>query len=103
MSSRMALENANFYILLALAEGPKHGLGIQQQIIGDGVGLYVRSTTIYAAIRVLVRGGLVEAVGDGAGYRKAYRLTERGRRRLELESRTLSRATQLAQERLGWR
>jgi DNA-binding PadR family transcriptional regulator len=54
MISRVALENVNFYLLLALAEGPKHGLGIQQQIVGDGAGLYVRSTTIYAALRVLV-------------------------------------------------
>jgi DNA-binding PadR family transcriptional regulator len=46
---------------------------------------------------------MIERAGNEAGYRKTYRLTERGRRRLELEVQSLRWGTQLAQQRLGRR
>jgi DNA-binding PadR family transcriptional regulator len=92
------LESTKFYILVALAEGPQHGAEIRGVIIGDAMGVYLRDSTLYAALASMVRVGLVER-----DEHKVYRLTDKGRRILELETRTLQQAVELCQKRLGWR
>jgi DNA-binding PadR family transcriptional regulator len=101
MRDSFDLINAKFLVLLALAGGPKHGLAIQQQIIGDTVGQYVRTSTVYAVVRALTRDGMVEPTGAGdavgvSHYRKEYQLTERGRRALKLTAQTMKYAAERA-------
>ena len=85
MHSRFELMSAKFYVLTALVRGPKSGMEVQAQIIGDTVGGYVRTPTVYAVLRALVRDGLAEC----DFVRKEYRLTAEGRRILALETKTL--------------
>jgi DNA-binding PadR family transcriptional regulator len=96
--ARVRLYAYQFYILLALAVEPLSGAGIQKRIIGDTVGRYVRDSSLYDALSVLAEAGLLERLAN-----KTYRLTAKGRRRLEVEARAMVRATRLAQERLGQR
>jgi DNA-binding PadR family transcriptional regulator len=96
--SRVRLASYQFYILLALADKALSGAEIQQTIIGDTVGMYVRDSTLYDALANLANAGLISKSPS-----KVYRLTEVGRRRLEVESRTLRDAVRLSQVRLGWR
>ncbi len=93
------LESTKFYILLALAVEAQNGASIRRQITGDTLGTYLRDGTLYEALASMVKAGLIERLPGG----KTYQLTERGRRRLELESRTLRRAAELSQIRLGWK
>jgi DNA-binding PadR family transcriptional regulator len=102
MSSSSALTGHNFYIVLALAQGPAHGLAIQKRIIGDTSGWYLHGSTLYAALKRLEREGLIE-VDRKDSLRTYYCLTSKGKRWLELESRTLEMATRLARQRLSYR
>jgi DNA-binding PadR family transcriptional regulator len=92
------LESTKFYILLALAGGPRTGAEIRQLVLGDTMGIYLRDGTLYEALASMARAGLIER--DEA---KIYRLADKGRRVLEHESRVLRDAVQLSRERLGWR
>jgi DNA-binding PadR family transcriptional regulator len=70
-------------VLVSLADGPKHGYAIQDDIagiIGDRPG----PGTLYGAIRRLETRGLIEAMGP-QDRRKPYRLTQAGRRALQAE------------------
>jgi DNA-binding PadR family transcriptional regulator len=74
------------------------GAAIRDQINGDTTGVYLRDSTLYDLLKSMVRAELIEQLPG-----KKYRLTEKGRRKLELESRTLREAVSLSQQRLGWR
>jgi DNA-binding PadR family transcriptional regulator len=76
-------------VLVSLADGPKHGYAIQEDIAGI-TGDRPGPGTLYGAIRRLESRELIEAVG-AQDRRKPYRLTESGRRVLQAElSRTRS-------------
>jgi DNA-binding PadR family transcriptional regulator len=100
MSSSSALTGHNFYIVLALAQGPAHGLAIQKRIIGDTSGMYLRYSTLYSTLKRLERDGVIE-VERQEKIRTYYCLTNKGKRWLENESRTLEFATRLAKQRLS--
>lgn len=80
------LSELELEILLALGEGPRHGYGIITDVEARSSGrVTVRSGTLYATLRGLRDGGLVESspapadeVGDDK-RRKYYRLTAKGR------------------------
>jgi DNA-binding PadR family transcriptional regulator len=84
-----------FHILLALAQEPRHGYWIMQEVqrISDGrVGL--GPGTLYGAIERMVESGLVEETspphgGEGSGRRRYYRLTALGQQALLAESRRM--------------
>jgi DNA-binding PadR family transcriptional regulator len=97
------LESTKYFALLALAGGPSHGAEIRQQIIGDTMGVYLRDSTLYSTLRSLLRDGYVEELPARDRQRRVYRLSEKGRRILEMEARMHREAAGLAQERLGWR
>lgn len=99
MHSRFELMNAKFYVMLALAERPMNGVAVQEQIVGDTVGKYVRASTVYAVLRRLVRDGLAEC--DEGRLRKQYWLIDEGRRILRMEMRTLGWVLKEAQKRAG--
>jgi DNA-binding PadR family transcriptional regulator len=75
------LTPAVFHVLLALAEGEKHGYGIMKEIaertnrevtMGPG--------TLYGTLQRLLDAGLVEECGSrGQDRRRNYRLTRNGR------------------------
>jgi DNA-binding PadR family transcriptional regulator len=78
-------------VLIALADRPKHGYAMQEDIAaltGDRPG----PGTLYGAIRRLEEGGLIAALPEQE-RRKPYELTDAGRRVLQAE---LQRMRELA-------
>lgn len=76
---------AEFRILLALVDGPKHGHGIRQDVLERTEGrVDLGPGTLYGAVKRLDRRGWIEEIDppageDGDGRRRFYRLTGQGR------------------------
>jgi len=93
IENELPLTEATTFILLSLADEPKHGYRIIKDVEGLSEGRLVLSTgTLYGALsRMLEQGWITryegdEDVKDGPGWpRKTYVLTEIGRRVLEAE------------------
>ncbi len=87
-----------FLILTSLAEQPRHGYALLQDIQQISNGRVILSTgTLYGALRRLLQDGWIErfAQDDTSRDKQAYRLTSSGREQLHLEldrMRWLSRA-----------
>jgi DNA-binding PadR family transcriptional regulator len=88
-------------ILVSLADRPRHGYAIQQDIhlmsgrrLGPG--------TLYGAIARLEDAGLIEALTE-RGARRPYRLTAAGTKRLRTELESLKELTQAGTRRLAAR
>jgi DNA-binding PadR family transcriptional regulator len=99
------MEMSQYFVLLALSEGPMHGYAVSDQIIGDSTGgIYVRPSTLYFVLKSLEDQKLIERWGskDDTG-RKIYRITNTGQRKLADTARLHDRAARLAKERLGLR
>lgn len=105
----LPLTEATFYILLSLSSGRKHGYAILKDISTlSGSALQVSTSTLYGALGRMQDQGLivrVESEPDKAGGpglpRKAYELTQLGRRILEAELARLRRQVQAARHFLG--
>jgi len=106
--SVLPLTESTFYTLLSLAMGSKHGYAVLKHVEALSEGSVVLSTsTLYSTLLRLQDQGLIERVDQAAGAaanpglpRKAYALTERGRRTLEAEMTKLRRQVRAGQ-RLG--
>ena len=90
------MREPTYYLLAALLEGPLHGYAIAKEA-EDLSGGRVRLTagTLYGALGRLLERGLIREVGEDvvAGRRRrAYALTDTGRRAMPEESRRLRRA-----------
>jgi len=85
------LTEATFFILLSLSPAPKHGYAILKEVKVLSHGRIVFSTgTLYGAIRRLLEQGWIKRVSDPEPNptdrdRKAYALTDRGRKALNAE------------------
>jgi DNA-binding PadR family transcriptional regulator len=81
----------SFQILVALADGPKHGYAILKEIEeASGEGSFATSTgTLYLAIQRLEQGGLLEQ-SSGDSRRRYYALTANGREVAAAEARRLA-------------
>ena len=94
------LTPAVFHILLALADGPRHGYGIMQAV-KDTAGLEMGPGTIYGSIQRMEDSGLVSEVAaadlddNGDGRRRYYDLTDGGRLALQTESGRVARLAEL--------
>lgn len=85
------------HILLALAEGPRHGYAIKQDVEARTHGaVRLGPGTLYEAIQRLEDAGLIEPAQPGAApahgqeaQRRHYALTKRGLRTLQDELRQL--------------
>ncbi len=87
------------HIMLALAEGAKHGYAIKQQVESRTEGaIRLGPGTLYEAIQRLEDAGLIEQASPTSvaqpangqeAQRRYYRLTERGLRSLQEELRQL--------------
>lgn len=85
------LTEATFFILLSLSPAPKHGYAIMKEVKVLSNGRIVFSTgTLYGALRRLLEQGWIKRVNDPQPNptdreRKAYTLTDKGRRIVNAE------------------
>ena len=107
-ASFLPLTEPTFYILLSLAPGKKHGYAILKDVeaLSKG-GISLSTSTLYSALGRLLDQGLIERVsgdsepGSHPGLpRKAYVLSELGRRILEAETDRMQALTAIARLRL---
>jgi len=85
------LSEATLFILLSLAPGPRHGYAIMKdvQMLSDDR-IVLSTGTLYGALKRLLEQGWIERVDDPEPNdtdreRKAYALTQTGRRILKAE------------------
>jgi DNA-binding PadR family transcriptional regulator len=99
---------STFYILLSLAPGTKHGYAILKDVEALSKGeISLSTSTLYSALGRLLDRGLIERVagdpepGPHPGLpRKAYVLSELGRRILEAETDRMQTLASIARLRL---
>jgi DNA-binding PadR family transcriptional regulator len=92
------LTPAVFHILLALAEGPRHGYAIMQAVeasAGPGMG----PGTIYGSLQRMEEAGLVKELAAPDDRRRLFTLRAAGRRALVAESERLARLADLVRTR----
>ena len=88
----LPLTPAVFHILLALANGDRHGYEIMKAVRQDSNGrMKMGNGTLYGSLKRMLKDGFIEDAGDRAGdggddtRRKYYRLTDLGRKVLNAE------------------
>jgi DNA-binding PadR family transcriptional regulator len=97
----LPLSNTVLTILLALADGEKHGYGIMQTVEAM-TGSQMGPGTLYGAVKRLLKAGLIEETDDRPDpalddqRRRYYQLTGFGRQVLEAEVHRLEVLIQLA-------
>ncbi|MCG8457690.1 MAG: PadR family transcriptional regulator [Holophagales bacterium] len=106
ISSRLPLQPRDFLILLALAEGERHGYGLIQDLeqLSDGQ-VRIDPANLYRSLRRLARDGLVTDLGRrsaavGDERRRYYAITGSGGRLAAAEAERLDRLTAIARDRL---
>ena len=88
----MSPTRAEFHVLLALLDGPRHGYGLMQDVDElSGGRLQIGPGTLYTAIKRLRTARLISET-DAAGdeRRRCYKLTRKGRGVAEEEAQRLS-------------
>ncbi len=100
-----AMQEPTLLLLTALADAPRHGYALIQEIsaISDGR-VKMRTGTLYGALDRLLQQGLIEVAAeeivDGRA-RRTYALTEDGRGALTAEAERLRSVAQEAERRLA--
>jgi DNA-binding PadR family transcriptional regulator len=103
-TSAPPLSEAVFQVLLALADGARHGYGVMQEVEQrTGGRVHLGPGTVYGAIKRLRARGLVEetdavSAPEDDERRRYYRLTEAGRRVAVAEARRLERLLEAARQ-----
>lgn len=99
----LPLSPAVFHILLALADGERHGYSIMQEITEQtGGNLRIGPTTLYRSIKQMLEGGLIAEVAERPDAaldderRRYYRLTTFGKLVASAEARRLEQALNVA-------
>ena len=100
----LPLTPAVFNILLALADGEKHGYGIMLEVEANTNGQFLMGPgTLYGSIKRMLQAGLIEESDeridpemDDPRRRSYYRLTGLGRRALRMEAERLASQVQIA-------
>lgn len=107
--SFLPLTPAVFHILLALAEGEKHGYAIMQDVEENSDGsVKMGPGTLYGSIKRMLAAGLIEECEERPDpemddqRRRYYRLTGLGQRVAEAEMERLASMVALAQTRLAF-
>lgn len=103
ISPHLPLTTATFQILLALAEGERHGYGIMREVTERGEGaVRLGPGTLYGSLKRLLDAGLVAEGAErsdpelGEDRRRYYRLTELGRSVVSAEARRLQALVRVA-------
>jgi DNA-binding PadR family transcriptional regulator len=100
---QMPLTEPVLLVLLSLAEEPRHGYSIIKDVERVSDGRVVLSTgTLYGALQRLLENGWIEDFEEEerSRDRRAYRLTVRGRKNLQLEVERLKHLTRIASLRI---
>lgn len=103
----LPLTEPTLFILLSLAPGPRHGYAIMKDVQALSESRVVLSTgTLYGALKRLLEQGWISriddpAANDTARERKAYTLTEQGRRTLGVELARLQKLVKVARLRMA--
>lgn len=99
----LPLTNAGMFILLALVDRDRHGLGIAEHIEEFTTGsVSLGPGSLYGTIKRLLEQGFVEDVAEGPKdersdpRRRYYRITQTGRRALERHTYELSHVVRVA-------
>jgi DNA-binding PadR family transcriptional regulator len=100
------LTEATFFILLSLAEGPRHGYAILKEVDELSEGRVALSTgTLYGAIKRLLETRWIERAAEERSEnprdRQAYNLTTQGRSILGSEVRRLESLVRLSRTRVA--
>ena len=103
MGGETVVRPAVFHILLALARGDMHGLGIAEAVLEDTDGTVVLGPgTLYRSLKEMVRDGLIEeAPAPSAGEdprRRFYRLLPAVRDAARAEAGRLARIVDVARD-----
>ena len=100
----LPLTPAVFHILLALADGEKHGYAIMQEIgARTGGSMRMGPGTLYGSIQRMLKDNLIIESQEradpahGEERRRYYRLTDFGLRVLQVEARRLEQLVHIAQ------
>ena len=101
MPDKTALRPAVFHILLALAQGEMHGLGIAETIDETTQGgVRLGPGTLYRSLKEMARDGLVMQVPapseDEDPRRRFYAITERGREMVAAEAWRMAEIVEVA-------
>ena len=99
------LNHSEFHILLALADGERHGYGIMQEVAVRSAGtVRLGPGTLYGAIKRMLAAGLIEestkrpiAKNDDQRRRCYYRLTRFGRTVATEEAQRLAALVRVAE------
>jgi len=107
IEANLPLTETTFFILLSLAPNPKHGYAIMKDVQSLSHNRVTLSTgTLYGALKRLLKREWIERVDnpnlDETGrIRKAYELTELGRRILDAETARLQTLVSAAHRRVA--
>jgi DNA-binding PadR family transcriptional regulator len=103
--SNPPLTPAVFHILLALADGEKHGYAIMKDVEDQTSGqIKMGPGTLYGSIKRMLAGGLIEETDERPDpalddeRRRYYRLTVQGQAVVAAESRRLALAVKVARQ-----
>ena len=105
-SDSKPLTPALFHVLLALAEGDKHGYAILKEVeMNTGGEVQLSTGTLYGIIKRLLTEGLIEEcrnrgpAADDDARRRYYRLTRSGRQVAAAEAERLEKVLAMARDR----
>jgi DNA-binding PadR family transcriptional regulator len=103
--SLLPLPSAAFHILVALADGDRHGYAIMQDVAAGTAGrTKLNPGTLYTTIRRLLEQGLVVELDERPDpeeddeRRRYYRLTDNGREMAKAEAARLQQALAFARQ-----
>lgn len=103
-ASLLPLTPAVFHILLALAEGERHGYAVMQEVEARTGGVVrMGPGTLYGSLKRMIASGLIQAAGSGSEAdgerRRHYTLTKLGRAVLQAEAERLESLVDAARAR----
>jgi DNA-binding PadR family transcriptional regulator len=87
-----------FYFLLALADGPAQGYEIQDRIITDTMGDYLKHSSLYDELNRMERAGFIRSRAEW-GSRRRFVLTLKGERLARARAKTLEKVLEVSRER----
>jgi|SRR5450755_4527004 PadR family transcriptional regulator PadR len=94
-----------FFVLTALAGGPRHGYGIVGEVAGLSQGrVQLKIGSLYGVLDRLATAGLIEPDREESHHgrlRRYYRLTQDGRRALAEEAELRTATARVARAKLG--
>src|ERR1700733_6035522 len=100
-----AMTGQAFFVLTALADGPRHGYGIVREVVELSQGrVKLKIGSLYGVLDRLSAEGLIEPDRDEAHdgrLRRYYRLTRDGRRALAEEAEVRAATARVVRARLG--